>query len=137
MGVACKAEDTKLDRPLALKFLPAHLLGNEEARKRFEHEAKSAAALHHANICPVDEVDDAGASRSSGWPLPAAELMPPAAVTGGMKEPDTRYLYRTLAPFSRRVSPPRTGSTTPYCHQFGARVRSSNRQASSHPGRCS
>ena len=54
-----RAEDTKLDRPVALKFLPAHLLGDEEVRKRFEREAKAAAALDHANICTVHEIDQA------------------------------------------------------------------------------
>ena len=59
MGIVYKAEDTKLDRPVALKFLPAHLLGNEDVRRRFEREAKAAAALHHPNICPVFEIDEA------------------------------------------------------------------------------
>ena len=48
-----KAEDTKLDRPVALKFLPAHLLGDADIRKRFEREAKAAAALDHPNVCHV------------------------------------------------------------------------------------
>ena len=47
MGVVYKAEDTKLDRPVALKFLAARLLRDEEARKRFDREAKAAAALNH------------------------------------------------------------------------------------------
>ncbi len=42
MGTVCKAEDTKLDRPVALKFLAPHLLPDEEGRKRFEREAKPA-----------------------------------------------------------------------------------------------
>ena len=58
MGVVYRAEDTKLDRSVALKFLPAHLLGDEEVRKRFEREAKAAAALDHANICTVHEIDE-------------------------------------------------------------------------------
>ncbi len=58
MGVVYKAEDTKLDRPVALKFLPNHLLGDEEVKKRFEREAKAAAALDHANVCHVHEIDE-------------------------------------------------------------------------------
>ena len=53
MGVVYKAEDTKLDRPVALKFLVPHLLRDDEARKRFEREAKAAVRLDHPNICTV------------------------------------------------------------------------------------
>jgi serine/threonine protein kinase/Tol biopolymer transport system component len=59
MGVVYKAEDTKLERPVALKFLAAHLLRNEEGRKRFIREAKAAAALDHPNICTVHEINEA------------------------------------------------------------------------------
>jgi len=58
MGVVYKAEDTKLDRKVALKFLANHLLNDEEAKARFLREAKSAAGLHHPNICPVHEIDE-------------------------------------------------------------------------------
>ncbi len=54
-----RAEDTKLDRTVALKFLAPHLLKDEEARKRFQREAKAAAALSHPNICRVYEIDEA------------------------------------------------------------------------------
>ena len=59
MGVVYKAEDTKLDRTVALKFLAAHLLNDDEAKARFLREAKAAAGLHHPNICPVYEIDEA------------------------------------------------------------------------------
>ncbi len=60
MGVVYKAEDTKLERTVALKFLSLASIGDEE-KKRFKREAKAAASLNHPNIATVfaiDEVDD-------------------------------------------------------------------------------
>jgi serine/threonine-protein kinase len=59
MGVVYKAEDTTLDRFVALKFLPASLQVGEQEKARFLQEAKAAAALNHPNICSVIAIDQA------------------------------------------------------------------------------
>lgn len=58
MGVVYRAQDTKLDRFVALKFLPPHLSTSDENKIRFIHEAKAAAALNHANICTIYSVEE-------------------------------------------------------------------------------
>lgn len=55
-----KARDTKLDRPVALKFLPPYLAASAEAKDRFVHEAKAASALDHPNIGYIHEINEAG-----------------------------------------------------------------------------
>lgn len=53
------AEDTRLDRKVAIKFLPRHIAANSDERKRFEIEAKAAAALNHPNIATIHAIEEA------------------------------------------------------------------------------
>lgn len=58
MGVVYRAQDLKLDRTVALKFLPSDLTRDPEAKARFVHEARAASALEHSNICNIHEIDE-------------------------------------------------------------------------------
>jgi serine/threonine protein kinase len=90
MGVVFRARDTRLDREVALKVLPASAIGDDVARRRLLQEAKTASVLNHPNICAIYDVGEA-----DGQVYIAMELVQGRLLTADLG-PDPSALLRVL-----------------------------------------
>ena len=97
MGAVYKAEDTRLDRTVALKFLAPHLLNDAEAKARFIREAKAAAGLDHANVCTVFEVGEEGGRTFLAMAFLEGESLEDRIATGPQPLKDAIEISRQVA----------------------------------------
>jgi tetratricopeptide (TPR) repeat protein len=97
MGVVYKAEDTKLGREVALKFLPPEWTRDAEAKARFLREAQSAAALNHPNICTIHEIDEVDGQSFIAMALVEGESLRARIDRGPLKVSDALRLATEIA----------------------------------------
>ena len=110
MGEVFRARDTKLDREVAIKVLPAELARDEERLARFRREAQLLAALNHPNIAAIHGLDEA-----DGKPFLVLELVPgrtwPSGSSAGRFPWTKRYRSRGRSPRPSRKPTRRASST--------------------------
>jgi len=98
MGIVFRATDTRLDRIVALKFLPEHMAKDRSARKRFLVEAQSAGQLEHPNICTIHEVGETSDGRFFiAMPCYEGETLQERLKRGPLSSPDATDLVRQIA----------------------------------------
>ncbi len=97
MGIVYKAEDTTLERTVALKFLAQHLLNDEEAKERFLREAKAAAALSHPNICTVYEIAEVDGKTFIAMEFVKGETLEERIASGPLTLKDALDIGRQVA----------------------------------------
>ena len=97
MGVVYKADDTKLHRPVALKFLSSPALADDERRKRFFLEARAAASLDHPNICVVHEIDEVAGMPFIAMGFVDGESVEQRIATGSVSFPEAVHIASEIA----------------------------------------
>jgi len=88
MGIVYRAEDTKLNRQVALKFLPQHGLITEEQRARFTQEARTAATLNHPNICTIHSIEEGESGQFIVMEFVEGQTLRDRVSAGGLKLTD-------------------------------------------------
>ena len=112
MGVVYQAEDAKLERAVALKFLAPHLVQDPEVRKRFEREAKAAASLDHANVCTVYEIDEADGKTFIVMAYVEGESLDKKIARGPLKLEEALDIAQQIAKGPKRPMPRASSTAT-------------------------